>query len=383
MGMISDSLTIFKRELLIFKSNLRVNLARSIIFPLVIIIFFGNIGASIKNTPIAVVNYANNHQSMQFISDLQINQVFNIASVTDEATALNLLQLGTVQMVVIILPGFPSLNPSVPGIKVYYSNTQPTVVAAALPVISQYAQHFGQSISVNSSTAGGSQSGGLPSPQSSSGEVSSSALFSANSNYIDFLTGGMLGMVVVFSAIFGGGISLLSDKQLGYIKAFLITPINKNAIVVGKILSGVLNSIIAAIFLIAIGMLFGVTIAMGLIGIVYILVVTAILGVGFTCMAIALSSKITRVDAFAIFAQAVGMPLWFISGGITPASSLPVWLHPFTIFDPLTYSTDLNRAVIMQGFISAGQMINDMTVLIVFAIVMLILAFKSFKPTIG
>ena len=380
MGILADSLTLFKREMLIFKSNLRVNIVRSIIFPFVIILFFGNIGASFRNTPIAVVNYANNEQSMQFISDLQINQVFSISSVTDEATALNLLQLGSVQIVVVVLPGFPSLNPSVPGVQIYYSNTQPTIIAASLPVIDQYAQHFGQTVSLNPGSAGSTTKTSTAS--SGSGEAVSSALYSASSNYIDFLVAGILGMVVVFSALFGGGINLLTDRQLGYIKAFLITPINKNAIVVSRIFSGMANGILAAALTLLIGALFGVSVAMGPVGYIYIAIDTALLGISFTCIAIALSSKVTRVDAFAIFSQAVGMPLWFIAGGITPASSLPSWLQPFTVIDPLTYSTEINRAVIMQGFISVGQLVGDMAVLIVFAAVMVLLAFKTFKSTI-
>ena len=123
MSLISDSLTLFRREMLIFRANLRVNLIRSIIFPFVIILFFGNIGASFKNTPIAVVNYANNQPSMSFINDLQTDQIFNIMAVTNEQTALSQLQLGAVQIVVVILPGFPSSDPKVPGVQVYYSNT--------------------------------------------------------------------------------------------------------------------------------------------------------------------------------------------------------------------------------------------------------------------
>lgn len=382
MGIMADSWTLFIREMLIFKSNLRVNVMRSVIFPFVIILFFGNIGASIKNTPIAVVNYANNQQSTQFISDLQSNQVFNILSVTDEATALNLLQLGTVQLVVIILPGFPSTNANAPGVQVYYSNTQPTIISASLPVINQYAQHFGQTVSLEPGATSTAAQAGAATPQKGNGQVQSSALYSAASNYIDFLVGGILGMVVVFSTLFGGGINLLSDRQLGYIKAFLITPINKNAIVISRILAGVVNGLIAGLLTIVIGALFGVTVAMGPLGYVLIALDTTLLGITFSGVAIALSSKVTKVDAFAIFSQAVGLPLWFISGGITPASSLPGWLHPFTFIDPLTYSTDINRAVIMQGFISTGQLLGDMAVLVTFAVVMVLLAFKTFKSTI-
>ena len=143
MGIAAESMTLFKRELLIFKANFRTNVVRSIIFPLVIIVFFGNIGTSLHNVPVSIVNYANNAQSLRFINALQSGQVLNVESVTNEQAALNQLQLGNVQLVIVILPNFPSQNPNVPGVQVYYSNTQPTVISGVLPMITGTADHFG------------------------------------------------------------------------------------------------------------------------------------------------------------------------------------------------------------------------------------------------
>lgn len=380
MGLFTEGLIIYKRELLIFRANLRANLARSIIFPLVIIVFFGNIGSSIRNTPIAVVNYANNVEATQFISLLQTNQVLRIVSVTNEQTALSLLQQGSVQLVVIISPNFPSTSPNTPGVQVYYSNTQPTVIASVLPQISTYASHFNHAtISTIPALASPSASG---SASGASSQVATNSLYSAKGNYIDFLTGGLIGMVVVFGSLFGGGISYLSDKQLGNIKAFLITPINKNAIVIGKILSGATQSIIFMSLALLIGSAFGVTIAMGLPGIVYIMLVVIVLGVGFSALAMTIAARVKRVEVYAIFAQAVGLPLWFISGGIVPASSLPGWMQPLTAFDPLTYSSEIARGAILQGFIPASQAIADFGILLVFAAIMVAVSFRIFKSTI-
>lgn len=380
MGLVEESRTLFKRELLIFKANLRTNVIRSVIFPLVIIVFFGNIGTAVRNVPIAVVNYANNAQSMQFINSLQADQTLQIVSATNEQDALSMLQLGNVQLVVIILPNFPSKTSSNPAVQVYYSNTQPTVISGVLPTITQDAQHFGE---VATAAAIGQVSSTTAAvPQKTNSEISSNALYSTTSSYLTFLTGGLLAMVVVFAALFGGGVAYLSDKQLGIIKAFLITPINKNAIVISRMLSSAMQGLISALLALLIGMLFGVTLAMGVVAILYIITVTVIIGLGFGALSMVVASRVSRVDAYTIFAQAVGLPLWFISGGITPISSLPSWLAPVSAIDPLTYATDINRAVIMQGFISTSQLITDMGILIIFTLALAALAFKTFKPTI-
>ena len=50
--------------------------------------------------------------------------------------------------------------------------------------------------------------------------------------------------------------------------------------------------------------------------------------------------------------------------------------------DPLTYATQISRAVIMQGFISTGQLVTDFGILIVFAAILVVIGFKTFKSTI-
>ncbi|MDE1828309.1 MAG: ABC transporter permease [Candidatus Micrarchaeota archaeon] len=374
MGMLGDTLTLYKREMLIFKSNLRVNLVRSIMFPLVIILFFGNVGSSILNVPIAVVNYANNPQSLSLIGTLQSNNYLQITSITDQPTALNLLKNGKVQLVVIILPTFPSSQPGTPGVQVYYSNTQFSVTSFALPLISSAASKYTSNVQAG-------QPGGIQIPQNPAGEVSSNALYASKGSYKDFLVGGIVPMVVVFSALFGGGISLISDRQMGNLKAFFITPINKNAIVLSRILSGATQGILFAFLALTIGILDGAQLAGGWLSLALIVVVSVILSLGFIAIAVMIASKIKRVDAYAIFSQVVGLPLWFISGGILPTQSLPSWLSAISVVDPLTYANTVIRAITLQGFIPINNLLFNLGVLSVFAVVMVYMSFRVFNSS--
>ncbi len=371
MSIISDSITLYTREMLIFKANLRANVMRSLIFPLVLILFFGNIGSSITNAPVAVVNYANNLQSFSFINEMQNGGTVQVSTVTDENTALSELQSGTVQLVVLILPNFPSTNPSSPGVEVYYSNVEITLVDEVLPVIEQDAESFGSSV--------GQQTNSLTVKPSSTGEVITTSLYGTSGSYRSFLVGGIVPMVVIFSALFGGGMTLISDRQLGNLKAFIITPVSKNSIVISRIMAGATQGLLAAYIALAIGMLFGVTIAMGLLGLAYISLVAVLVSAIFSSIAIMIASRIKKVDVYAIFSQAVGLPLWFISGGIIPIQSLPSWLVPLATVDPLTYATAVSRAAILQGFIPLSTFAFDVGVLLITAIAFMLLAFRVFK----
>jgi hypothetical protein len=51
MSLLGDTSTLFLREMLIFKKNLRVNLIRSLIFPIIFILLLGSFGSTPKNVP--------------------------------------------------------------------------------------------------------------------------------------------------------------------------------------------------------------------------------------------------------------------------------------------------------------------------------------------
>ena len=379
MSLISDSYVLFKREMLIFRANLRTNIMRSIIFPLVIILFFGSIGSLPKNVPIAVVNLANNPQSLSFISQLNGNQSLQITAVTSEGQALSKLQNGAVVAIVVILPTFPSSGSGSgsPGIQVYYSNTQQSEAQIAVETVTGIALKSGQH--VQTSTYG--QLSGSPSSQLSS-QVSSSSLYGAASSYKTFLTSGIIPMVVIFTALFGGGMALISDRQTGNLKAFFITPINRSAVAISRIMSSMVQGLISAYLALAIGVLLGASVAMFLpLALLYITVVVAVEVAGFAGIAIMLSSRISKVDAFAIFSQAVSLPLWFISGGITPIQSLPPWLIPVSVVDPLTYANQILRDIMMQGSIPAAVLVSDMLLLVAFSVALAALAVVIFNKS--
>ncbi len=367
MGLIQDSMTIYKREMLLFQSNLRTNLIRSMIFPLIILIFFGSLGSSITGIPVAVANYANNPSSVQFINSLEANKVVSVTSLTNQETGLGMLHSGTVEAVLVILPSFPRSSNGSPSVYLYYSGSEFSQAGAVLSAIASSAAAFGANVGSSAEQAG------LVKTVSTQG---------TGSNYRDFLVASVILMAVAFGAVFGGGMSIIIDRQLGNIKAFLITPINKKAILIGKLLSGTLQSIIYGILAIIIGLVLGAKIAMGLLGIPYILAMLALTGMAFSGITLLLGSRIKRIEVYTIGAQSFVMPAWFLPGAFFPTSSFPPILQPFSTYDPLTYATNGIRSVMLNGFFPISSMITDFGVMIIFTAVAVIASFILFKNTI-
>jgi ABC-2 type transport system permease protein len=373
MSLLEDSITMCRRELLIFVANLRTNIVRTAMFPLVILVFFSFLGAAITNTPVAVVNYANNQQSTQFVTALGSKNLMNIEPFPSEGAALSALSSGRINFVVVILPNFPSASGS-PAVQVYYDNVQYSVTATVLPAIQQYAAQFAAPGSFQSQEY-------LPSSSSSATSVTT-PVTGANGNYEDFLFSGVIGMIIVFGAIFSGGIAMITDRIGGNIKAFLITPINKSAILIGRVISGAIQSILSVIVVVIIGLVLGSTIEMGWIGVVWIIILGMLLSIVMTSIAAIVAGRMKNLQAYTIFGQAIGLPLWFISGGIFPISSFPPILQTVSVADPLTYAVNGFRYVILQGVFPLPSIITDVGVLVLFGAITTVISILLFKSTI-
>ena len=279
MSLLGDTSTLFLREMLIFKKNLRVNLIRSLIFPIIFILLLGSFGSTPKNVPIAVVNYDNGASALNFINLLQAGSAVAIVSQTTQQDATTLLSEGKIAAIVVIPTGFSSGIDK--NVYVYLDNSQPQSSEVAASTVNSAAAQMGATAAA-STVPGGSRS--LVS-------VVSNYVYGASSNYLSFVVGGILVMVASFGAVFTSGFTLLSDRELGNLKAFLTTPINKFSILLSKISYGTFQSILSAYIGLAIGLLYGATIAAGVVGFLELIWIVFLVGLGFSALAIALAAQ--------------------------------------------------------------------------------------------
>src|SRR6185437_3519659 len=75
-------------------------------------------------------------------------------------------------------------------------------------------------------------------------------------NYIQFLAPGVIGMTVLFTAIFAG-IELIWDRQFGFLKETLVAPVPRIVIMIGRTLGGstvaILQGLIVVVICVAAG----------------------------------------------------------------------------------------------------------------------------------
>ena len=373
MSLLEDTFTLFTREMLIFKKNLGVNFARGLIFPIVFIVLLGAFGSTPKNVPVALVNYASNPSSTSLVSAIESGSSVTVASLTTQQQAITELANGQVAAVIVIPAGFPTAQ-GASSVYVYLDNSQPQSAGVVSGAVQGAASHF------SVQALGGASLQQAPAKADPVSVITSYA-YGAGSNYESFVVGGIVIMVAAFGAMFGSGFTVLSDRELGNLKAFLTTPINKYSILLSKIAYGTVQSAFSAYIGLTIGLLYGATIAAGLLGFLELLWIILLVGLAFGALSVAMATKAKQIQTYALISQTITMPLSFLGGAFVPVTLLPAFLQPISIVNPLTYAVNATRDIMIKGYLPLGTLLVASAVLLAFAGIMIALAFIFFRDT--
>lgn len=160
-----------------------------------------------------------------------------------------------------------------------------------------------------------------------------------------FLFPGVLAMSVLFTAAFSG-ISMVWDREFGFLREMLVAPVSTTAILTGKCLGGATVATLQSAIILALA---------GLAGVPYDpLMMVELLGVLFlmafmiTGLGLVLSARVRQVQSAMPLVQLVITPLMFLSGALFPLSRLPGWLYWATHLNPMTYAVSPLRTIVFN-----------------------------------
>ncbi len=156
-------------------------------------------------------------------------------------------------------------------------------------------------------------------------------------SYIQFIFPGILGMTILFSSIFSS-ISIIWDKEFGFMKEILVAPISRFSVVIGKAMSGMILSTIQAVIILAFFPFLGLSI--GPLEVVGIIFVCAILSFALASFGIVLASLYESYESFSVIMNFIVMPMFFLSGAMYPVKLMPSMLRHLTKINPLTFGVD-------------------------------------------
>ena len=196
-------------------------------------------------------------------------------------------------------------------------------------------------------------------------------------DYIHFLVPGIVGMTMLFTSMFAG-ISVLWDREFGFLKEIMVAPVNRISIVIGRIVGGATTSIFQGILILGISILMGFKIAgisAFLLSVIFMLLISST----FIGLGLIFASKMKDMQGFSLIMHFVIFPLFFLSGALFPLENLPVWIRYISYLDPLTYGVDGLRGALIG--VSSFSVLFNFAVLIGFSTVIILLGAYFFEKS--
>lgn len=193
-------------------------------------------------------------------------------------------------------------------------------------------------------------------------------------NYFQFLGPGVIGMSILFTAIFAG-IQVIWDRQFGFLKETLVAPVSRLNIMIGKTLGGATVAFVQGCIVFVLTLLVGFRPHFA--AIPFAIVFMALIAIFFTALGITIASMLDDINGFQLIMNFLVQPLFFLSGALFPLNNLPIALSWVVSVDPLSYGIDGMRST-LTGITHFGVGI-DLIVLLVLVVVVLIIGGNRFS----
>jgi ABC-2 type transport system permease protein len=191
-------------------------------------------------------------------------------------------------------------------------------------------------------------------------------------HYLDFFFPGALTMIVLFTAIFTM-MSVIEDRNEGFLLSVLVAPVHRSVIVLGKVLGGTTlaagQGILFLIFAPLIGIHFTL-VSFGLIVLTVFLIAFSLTALGF-----AIAWPMDSTQAFHAIINLFLIPLWLLSGSLFPLSGASFWIKAIMRINPLTYGTEALRSLLFPGAAVDFSLKMSIGILAIFSVVMFVIAF--------
>jgi len=197
--------------------------------------------------------------------------------------------------------------------------------------------------------------------------------------YIDFILPGQLGFSLLNIGVFGTAFVFLSLRQTLVIKRFFATPVKRYSIVTGEMLARVTFAMLGSIIIIAIGhFAFGFTLVHGavtVLSMLFLAFVGLVIFMGFGFIISGVAKNETSVPPLS---NIITLPQFLLSGTFFSTAAFPKWLQPISNALPLTHLNNAMRKVAFEG-VGLTQVTHELLILLAWGLVIYAVAIKTFK----
>jgi ABC-2 type transport system permease protein len=186
-------------------------------------------------------------------------------------------------------------------------------------------------------------------------------------------------LLLTTAGIINAGAATAREWEDSTIKELLLAPISKTSLIVGKLLSGWFTTLLIAAVVLVIGAASGYLRPEDPIYWISTVAIVLLIALASAGLGVAIGAAARRFQRVTAIGIPLSIDLFFLSGGITVAAFLPVWLQTTAHFVPTFYGTHALEMAIFYN--SSEGLVQDVAVLSVTALAATILGVLSLRKS--
>jgi ABC-2 type transport system permease protein len=163
-------------------------------------------------------------------------------------------------------------------------------------------------------------------------------------DYIQFMYPGILAMTVLMTSVMSG-ISIVWDREFGFLKEVLVSPLSRSGVLAGKAVGAAIIAISQGAIMLVLAPIVNVPITLG--KVLALLPLLLILSLSLSGLGLLIGARMRSQQGFQIVMQLVIFPMMFLSGIFFPVSGVATWLEVLSKLNPVTYGIDAIRQVFL------------------------------------
>lgn len=198
-------------------------------------------------------------------------------------------------------------------------------------------------------------------------------------SYRDFIAPVALFTAVFFSAG-NPGIELVQDISSGYFKKLLIMPINRLAIILGRLTEVAVQAVLQGLIVLVLLLAIGVRIQTGFLGVLAIFALLILFAMAWSCVGM-ISALRTQNARLVQSMFVIVFPFLYLTTSQAPMELLPPTFRLIATWNPVTYIIEGVRALVLTSW-SDPAVWKGFAIAGVLVVVMVTLTLGSFKKTL-
>ncbi len=335
---------IFKKEFRQIRRD-KLSLGLLIVIPALLLVLYGYaLSFDVKHIRVAVLDLDRTQDSREFLDGLFQNPYFDRAATLERIEeADGFLDRGKVRAVLVVPRGYAAdiARGETTRVQVLVDASDANTASTTIGYMDALAERASRKVRFDALARSGlAQSVPAVMPEAR-------LWFNPELNSAKFLVPGLIGLLLMLSAVIVTSLSIVREKERQTIEQIMVSPLRPEELILGKTLPYVLIGFVTMVLILLLGYyLFDVVIAgsFALLGLTTLMFLFAALGMG------VLISSVTRSQqtAFQIAILSSLLPSLILSGFIFPIKNMPLVIQGLTLIVIPRYFVTALREIILK-----------------------------------